>query len=72
MTKIEIRKIARIYAANTVYNLAGAFGSYSELLTEDENKLLSEEIILIADKMTHVRLNFGELGQIIKYVAVAK
>jgi hypothetical protein len=69
MTKNKIKQIARLYAATSVYNLPGMFGTHSEILTNEENAQLGTELKKIAERMTNEPLNFGELDQIIKYIA---
>ena len=56
MQKRRIKLSAKIFAANMVRNSLGT-GAYSELMSDDEHELFSEEIRKIADSISQIHAN---------------
>jgi hypothetical protein len=73
MTKAQIKKLARLYAANIVYN-AVASGPSSALLTDDEHEAFCNQVTDTAHKMLKnikggpESLFIGSLDGLIEYV----
>ena len=73
MRKRQIEKLAKLYAANVVYN-ALSQGASSDLLTDDELEQFSDEVKEVALEMVSTirngneSLGIGSLDGLIKFV----
>lgn len=73
MTKKEIKKIAYLFAANTLYHLGGT-ADFCLAVTEEEDAQIWGEVRSIADKMLskypdgHESRSVGSLSEMVKFV----
>jgi len=71
ITRKQIKKIAKIYAAGIVYNAMGC-GADSELFTEEQNEMLQNEVEKwsgrIARGLPMEIFKLASLNQIVNYV----
>jgi len=52
MKKSDIRKAAKIYAANIVYNSLGT-GAHSDKITEDEHEYFAQQVDYVAGRIAN-------------------